>query len=242
MTGLPDKAPPGWAKDGLTAFLDLTRRNQYATFRNHPKTKRIVEIDALFVKVLDKPINPRPLLPMLFMLRAHASWRAAAGGAMAGQFYETNATLRSSIETSAYGVFIGDDENLFELWMSRHHKPENRQKVKNAFAARKVSDNIRTMSKSLASDYESLYERLIDLGAHPNERGFTYNRNLQDRGTHRYFEQVYLHAEGPQLDLALENVAKAGMWVLHLFRLVYSAKFELLGVSATLDELRKDPI
>lgn len=43
-------------------------------------------------------------------------------------------------------------------------------------------------------------------------------------------------------DLGLKNVVRVGMVVLHLFRLVYGAKFDLLGVSAALDEMKTNPI
>ncbi|MDF1600263.1 hypothetical protein PZ895_10860 [Mesorhizobium sp. YIM 152430] len=234
--------PPGWGGDHLTQYLDTYRHNQFATFHNHPTVKKIVRLDDMFFRILDRSINPRPMLPMTFMLRAHSAWRAAAGAAMAGQVYETNATLRASIEISAYGVYIGDNVPLYELWMGRHDTATGKEKVRNEFRPRKIVRHLETMSKPIAADYEALYEETIDQGAHPNERGFSFSMKMKEGEDRKEIEQVYLHEGGLQLDLGLENVVRVGMWTLHLFRLVYPAKFELLGISAELSELRANPI
>ncbi len=161
---------------------------------------------------------------------------------MAGQIYETNATLRAAIEISAYGVYIGDNVPRYELWMGRHDTDAGKNKVRDEFRHRKIVKHLETMSKPLAADYETLYEDTIDQGAHPNERGFSFSTNVREGDDGKELEQVYLHGTGLQLDLGLKNVVRIGMWILHLFRIVYPAKFELLGVSAALDDLRARPI
>ena len=242
MDQLPKHPPPGWGSDHLTRYLDTYRNNQFATFHNHPTVKRIIRLDDMFFRVLDKPINPRPMLPITFMLRSHSAWRVAAGSAMAGQVYETNATLRASIEISAYGVYIGDDVDRFRLWMERHDTVGGKDKVRDEFRPRKIKRHLESLSRPLAADYEVLYEEMIDQAAHPNERGFSFSTKIKQGEDRREVEQVYLHEKGLQLDLALKNVVRVGMWTLHLFRLVYPAKFEVLGISAELDESRANPI
>lgn len=174
------KPPPGWAEDGLTSFFDSVRQNQYATFHNHPFSKRIVAIDGLFMRLLDKPINPRPMMPMNFMLRAHSSWRAGAASAMAGQVYESNALLRAALESTSFGLFIGDDAAKFETFMARHDTPDGADKDRSAFWAKKMAANLRTMSMPLADDFDTLYDMMIDNGAHPNQRGLTFNMALRE--------------------------------------------------------------
>ena len=160
----PKQPPTGWAKDHLTRYLDTYRHNQFATFHQHPSAKRIIRLDDIFVRILDRPINPRPMLPMTLMLRAHSIWRAAAGAAMAGQVYETNASLRASIEVSAYGVYIGDNVARYELWMARHDLAAAKANVLDQFRPRKIVRHMESTSKPIAADYEALYEETIDQG------------------------------------------------------------------------------
>lgn len=239
---LPPKPPPGWGSDGLTAFFDTVRGNQYATFHNHPFAPRIIAIDALFVRLLHRPINPRPMMPMTFMHRAHSSWRAGAAAAMSGQVYESNALLRAALEATSYGLFIGDDATKFEIFMARHDTPEGADKVRSTFSARKMATHLRTMSGPLADDFDKLYDMMIDNGAHPNQRGLTFNSAIREEGDNKVIDTIYLHGGGMALDLGLKNVVRVGMVVLHLFRLVYAPKFELLGVSAALDKMKANPL
>lgn len=239
---LPPKPPPAWGSNGLTQFFDKVRQNQYATFHNHPFSVRIVAIDGLFMRLLDTPINPQPMMPLTFMLRAHSAWRAGAAAAMSGQVYESNALLRSALEATSYGLFIGDDVSKFEAFMARHDTLDAADKVRSTFSARKMAAHLRTLSVPLADDFDKLYDMMIDNGAHPNQRGITFNSAIRDENGNTFIDTIYLHGSGMTLDLGLKNVVRVGMTVLHLFRLVYSEKFELLGVSAALDEMRATPI
>lgn len=239
---LPPTPPPGWGNDGLTSFFDSVRQNQYAVFHNHSFSGRIIAIDELFMKLLDRPINPRSMMPMTFMLLAHSSWRAGAAAAMSGQVYESNALLRAALESTSYGLFIGDDAHKFEVFMARHDTPDGAEKVRSAFSARKMAAHLRTMSAPLADDFDTLYDMMIDNGAHPNQRGITFNSVVREESGNKIIDTVYLHADGLALDLGLKNVVRVGMTVLHLFRLLYAPKFELLGVTAALDEMRANPL
>lgn len=75
-------APPGWAKDELTKFL----QEPHATFHNKKEAScRLIAIDELFVRVSKDWLNPPSVVEAILFLRRHAAFRAAAGEAMAGQ-------------------------------------------------------------------------------------------------------------------------------------------------------------
>lgn len=77
--------PPGWGNDPLTRYLDDARGNQFATFANkRSEVIDLIAIDGMFRMLLEGAVNPRPFVPMGFLLRAHSTYLSAGcsdGGA-----------------------------------------------------------------------------------------------------------------------------------------------------------------
>ncbi len=140
---LPSKPPNGWGDDLLTSQFDSARANQYATFDNHPMARRLVRVDQLIFTFVNGNINPRPRVPMLFMLRAHSAYRASAGAAMAGQVYEVNGLARTVLELVSYGAYIGDDVTKFQTWSNRGDSEAARKAVKDEFKHSTIRDPLR---------------------------------------------------------------------------------------------------
>ena len=78
---------------------------------------------------------------------------------------------------------------------------------------------------------ESLYERIIDYGAHPNERALMQTLQINEKAEHVEFKVIYLEGNSDQLKLALRSTAQVGVCALSLFRSVYRERFDLLGVT-----------
>ena len=236
-TSLPP--PPNWGLDDITQYLDNYQQNQFATFANKESFAPLKKIDKCFRKVLDKPINPRPWFPLQFLHRSHSAYLAACGLAMAGHTVEVNALLRLCLESSAYGFYINKDVKRAELWLRRHDGIEEKKKVRNEFKQIKIEEHIVSEAPILANIFKTLYERTIDYGAHPNERGFSINTKINEGEESTEFLQIYLQGDGLQLDLALKTTAQVGVWALSIFQLVYPEKWELLGIKHELIELKK---
>lgn len=235
------RQPNGWGKDSLTGYLDEYRGNQFATFDNkRAAVAGLVRIDGLFKRSLDGAINPRPFVPMSFMLRAHSAYRAAAGAVMAGQLYEAQALLRLCLEHGAYGFYIGDDRDRWQRWMNRNDSEAAKKAVRDEFTHNKIKKHVAAAAPKLSRQFELLYERLIDFGAHPNEQGFSINTAIRKDGENIHFDTIYLQGDGLPLDLGLKTTGQVGLWVLHVMQLIYKERFELLGIRADLEEARKD--
>jgi hypothetical protein len=234
------KPPTGWGKDPLTSYFDEFRGNQYGTFANkQAAVGDLIRIDGLFKRFLDGAINPRPLLPMGFLLRAHSAYRAGANAVMAGQLYEAQAMLRLCIEHGAYGFYIGADDERWKRWMTRNDSPAAKQAVRDEFSHGKIKKHIQAVSAKMGSQFETLYEMLIDFGAHPNEQGFSMSSAIRRVDGNVHFDTIYLHGDGVPLDLALKSLGQVGLWVLHIAQLIYVAKFRLLGIEIELEEIRR---
>lgn len=236
---IPSAPPPNWGNDKLTAFLDDYRTNQYATYANKEEFKTLRKIDDCFFRILDKPINPRPWFPFQFIHRSHSAFRAACGMIMAGQLQESNAMLRLSLETAAYGYYVSTDQLIAEAWLQRHDGLDQLKDFKRKFQHVTVRELIKANAGKLGQIFEELYERTIDYGAHPNERGFSMNSKIEENADAVNFLQIYLHGDGLLMDFAIKSCAQVGVWNLSIFQLVYPEKFQLLGVKVWLEELRK---
>lgn len=237
--GPPVRPPDGWGQDSLTDYLDDFWGNQFATFDNkRAAVADLIRIDGLFKRFLDGAINPRPFVPMGFMLRAHSAYRAAAGAVMAGQLYEAQALLRLCLEHGAYGFYIGADRERWERWMHRNDSEATKKVVRDEFTHNKIKKHVSAAATKLGGQFELLYEKLIDFGAHPNEQGFSMNSAMRRDGENVHFDTIYLQADGLPLDLGLKMTGQVGLWVLHVMQLIYRERFELQGVRADLEEIR----
>lgn len=144
--------PRGWGDDPLTAYLDNYRDNQIATFANKPgPVADLMRIDGLLLKLLNGAINPKPFVPMTFMLRAHAAYRAAVGAVMAGQLYEAQGQMRLCLEHAAYGFYIGGDEERWKRWMNRNDNAAAKKVVRDEFQYGKIKTYITRQAKRLGS-------------------------------------------------------------------------------------------
>lgn len=239
MNSAHKSPPPGWGQDRLTDYVDNYRSNQYATFANkRSEVIDLITIDGMFSKLLDGATNPRPFIPIGYLLRAHAAYRAAAGAVMAGQIYESQALLRVCLEQGAYSHYVGDDKARWELWMNRHDDEASMKAVRAEFTQGKISRHISAAHSGLGAIYKELYERTIDYGAHPNERGSTLSSmtvDTEDGGKH--FLAIYLHGDGLLLDFGLKTTAQVGLWVLRIAQEIYPTRTQALGLHHTIADM-----
>ena len=137
------KPPAGWGQDELTKFIELARRNQYATFQNlGGPYRRLRELDDLFLKALSNLDNPTEWVPAFFFYRSHSAFRAAVQLSMAGQIPETYMVLRGCLEFALYGVYFWRNPDSWPIWCERHESPAAKKKVRKEFKTRALFDAV----------------------------------------------------------------------------------------------------
>ncbi len=158
---------------------------------------------------------------------------------MAGQLFESQALLRLCLEHAAYGFYIGADTDRMERWLRRGDSDDNRKVVRKEFHNDKIRAYIEGSSLVMREQFDHHYSQLIEFGAHPNEMGYSLNTIMHrnDAGG-TTIQTVYLQADSMQLDNGLKVAGQIGLWALHLMQLLYSERFELLGIRADLEEVR----
>lgn len=233
-------SPPGWGNDPLTSYFEAHRANQFATFANkNGAVADLIKIDGMFYRLLNGAINPRPYYPMGFLLRAHSAFRAAVAITLSGQLYEAQALLRLCLEHTAYGFYIGADCERMARWLSRGESEANRKAVRKEFHNDKLRAHLEAQAPVMCGHFDRLYNQLIEFGAHPNELGYSANTNMTEQDGDVRLQTVYLQGDGLQLDLGLKVAGQVGLWALHLMQLIYKERYELLGIRADLEDVRK---
>jgi len=236
---LPDK-PPGWGTDELSNFLDVARSNSYATFHNlRDEYRRLEDIDGAFRKVVDSLINTKDWFAAFFLLRAHSSFLGGVRLSISGQVSEGYACLRLALENALYGFYLSRNPGSRETWLSRHDSDAAKKKVRNEFKIRTLFDTLKRVDAHEAQVAQTLYERSIDYGAHPNERALMQSMKMHKEADKIEFKVIYLTEDTLSLRLVLKTCAQVGVCCLGIFRHVYRERFDLVGLTDTLSALRK---
>lgn len=234
----PRTPPPGWAQDTLSSYLEDYRGNQWATFHNkRSEMADLIALDRLFERLLKGAKDPKPMMPMSFLLRAHSAYRTAVGMVMGGQLYEAQALLRLCLEHVSYGFFIGSDTDRWTRWMKRNDSKKNKEKVRDEFTHGAIKRALKSADAKIGGYFESLYDGLIDFGAHPNEQGFSMSTKLKEGPGETHILSIYLHDDGIPLNFTLKNTTRVAICVLQIAYLIYRTRMELLGIRHDLDQI-----
>ncbi len=232
--------PPQWGNDEITKFFDVARANQYATFANlGPEFKKLIAIDKAFRKLIDSLNHSQDWFAAFFVLRAHSNLLAATRLATSVQVPETFAALRSCLENGLYGHYIAKHPSARESWLRRHDDEAHKKAMRAEFQLTKLVQFLISVDADEGKAADTLYERTIDYGAHPNERALMQTLQMNEGEGKIEFKVVYLGEDNIQLRHALRTTAQVGVCVLGIFKLVYKQRYDLVGLTIDLDALRQ---
>lgn len=233
------RKPPGWGDDQLAAFLDVASDNVLGTYAQmRPEYATMQTVDAAYVTFMDALLNPQDPIAPLFVLQAHAAFRAAAGLAMSGQSSPAFMVMRGCLESSLYGLYFNRHFETFEVWAHRHDDEEARRRVKNEFTIRRLRDCLGAIDPETNDVVGQLYEKTIDFGAHPNVLALAGAFRASRAEGRQQFKVIYLTADPLTIRGTMKSVAQSGVCSLLIFRNVFAERFDLLGITDTLRELR----
>ncbi len=232
--------PHGWQDQPLTNFLDLARENQFGTFHNkRGVVGDICGLDRLLWTCAGEfqgAVNARPA--NLFF-RSHAAFRAGAALAISGQCAEAPSLLCLAPECAGYAAMIRfGDTGLGAIWLRRMESADAKKAVRKAFTPANIRSSIAARDKTLADAFDTLYERLIDFGAHPNEPMLSSHTEMTRLAGEKKLDVIYLQADGPPLDLSLKSMARVGIWSLEVFALMFPERAGELKLRSSLDTIR----
>ncbi len=232
--------PPNWGNDPLSDFIKGAYENTFASYvRLRPAYDKLVAIDKIFRKTSECLYNSEDWFIGFFILRAHSAFLGSCRFSLSGQVYESYIVLRGCLEAASYGYLIADDAKAKKLWLDRHEDGQALREMRRAFQIRTIFELMQKKDPKLSKPIEELYERTIDLGAHPNPRGVLSSLKITKDAEHINFEMNYLTADSIQLQLALKTTAQIGIGALVLFRSVFAVRFKIVGLSDEIDRVAR---
>jgi len=160
--------------------------------------------------------------------------------ALSGQVVETFVMMRSCLEYAGYALAIFNDPKLEAVFMSRHVSTGAMATQKAKFTISEVKKVIAAFDAKLADVFKDLYERSIDFGGHPNPHAAMSTVQMPDNPLDKSFTTLALSTDDKVLQHAMKSVAQIGLMTLFIFQHIFKAKFELLGIRAEMDRLRKE--
>lgn len=244
MVNMQHQPPPHWGEDPLSEFVQLSGQAAWASFMQpatQPWFNKLREIDATYLAALQALNGPNPnFFEGLMLASAHAAFRSAAQFALEGRLCETMVLLRSSLEYAMYGIHFYRKPELIEIWSKRGDGDAQRRAVKKAFMPVHMLDGINALNNAVGSRCKYLYEHTIDMGAHPNEVGFYGRLMVEDipESGEKSFKIKYLSGGDVSHLTTLKSACQVGVCVLECFRVIYRNRFDILDVSAAIDELK----
>jgi hypothetical protein len=235
--------PDGWDKPILTPYLENLWGNTIGTFAQKQESHRLCRIDDLMSEIGEDWKGAKPnsvaIVPLMMFFRCHSAFRAAAALGMGGATTEAMTVLRSALEWSGYSALIARNPKLADIWWGRDDDERTRKKLRREFGNEPVLKAIRSFEVGLASIYGALYERVIQFGAHPNEKAVTANLQMVPGTKELALNQIYLQEDGSQLDHWIRTANQVGICALKVFGYIHKDRYEELKMDGRINALSK---
>jgi hypothetical protein len=240
LTQTPESSYP-WGSDKLSVYLKQVEQNTFAASVNlGPRFAALVSIHDFWVEVCETlaVTKDEDLLAMWFLQQANSAWIAALRIGLGGQSVDARPLLRSALEYAAYALHFTRDAALRDVWFDRHKDDASREKAANGFSTRKVSRTFKAESPALAAAYSRLYDAVVDMGGHPNERALSSRLNIE-REPGVVLSWVTQITDDPRDFLTLVHIAsQIALMVLEVFQHVFEPRFRLSLLDLKLEKLR----
>ena len=231
--------PPNWEANEISRFFDAARANEFATFANQTgEIARLSSIDLGYRKAIAGVDHSNDWFAGFFLLRAHSNFLAACRLCWSAQIPESYALLRSCLENALYGLYLAKHPESRETWLRRHDDAASKQRVKDEFKIGAMLKLTAEMDATEGDVAKALYDRTIDSGAHPNERALMQTLQITESADKIEFKSNYLDQDSVALRAALKTTAQVGVCALSLFRVIYPERFDIMGVTDLLRDVK----
>jgi hypothetical protein len=227
-----------WAEEPLSEFMEVATSRLYQTHaRIRDWWARLSAVDRTFLRIAQN-LNESPnWFEGGFLIRAHSAYRAAARLAGSAQLPESYMVLRGCLEYGLYALYFAQDGASKARWLTRSDTPENRKKVRNEFTAGAMLRVVKAKSARLGDIAQTLYDRLIDYGAHPNDMGLAGTSSLTETEDKYNLEMTYIADDGVPARFCLKLTATVGIVTLRVFGLIFRERYQILGLDRELDRI-----
>lgn len=239
-----DPVLPVWEDDPLSTFLSDAQRNERITALKlrdiYALLRRMHAVFQRLATITEKEHNQNLLPTRFLMARAHASWLAAIRLGLSGQVVEVYPVLRAVVEDTWYALHLAKDPNpptRAKIWLLRNEDAATKARCKNEFTISKIRATHTALDLATATAMQTLYDRTIELGAHPNELGVFAAMTRTDTDQNCTFGVVFLTDKPVLIASALKTAVEAAVGALKTFRLIFPERFTIMGMDNEIEKL-----
>ena len=228
--------PKSWGDSELTRFLALLEEQTLASFAAFPEwfgiliriDQSVTEKAPDFFHEIDPP---RRISAKLFM-RCFATYRAAVRLSVSGQLFEATVVMRSLLESAVYAWVCCVSEQHRKAWEDRGDGDAERKVARDLFVWTNLLKKLKGANEALAGRISAEYDRLIDLGAHPNVDGLALSSDVKQLD-HDKYEIITVFAHGREAVLVgVLDLLRCMHYVCQLLFMVIKERLQLLGLDA----------
>lgn len=241
---MTERQPPPWDNDSLSRYFRDAQYNEPVAALNHPAVWSLLQrVQQLFEQAEESVEKGSPrsaTIPRILLVRAHAAILAAARLAMAGQTVEGQVLLRAGIEQAWYALHIAKDPDPYtraEVWLRRHESDEATARSRQEFSIRNVRTTHEAVDVESARMLHSLYETLIDFGAHPNQRGVLGAIRRDEDDEKVTFNVAILQPDPLRMMMTLKLAVAVAAGTLRIFGHLYPERFAIIGLDGDIRRL-----
>jgi hypothetical protein len=239
-----EKQIPPWGQDQLSTFFQVSEHNDRVTSLNFPNIYGLLQrIDVAFrhvAEAVEKDSRQELLIPRLLIARTHSSFLASIRLSMSGQMPESYAVLRGGIEQAWYALHIAEDPHPPErvtVWLCRNDDESSRSRCKKEFKLQNVRSTHKSFDHVTAKQLHELYERMIDLGAHPNQQGVLTAMNLSETEEETTCQVGLVAPKVVPVLVALKTAVEVAIGMFKVCQLIFPERFKIMSLDQEIGAL-----
>lgn len=236
----PLQPPPNWGNDELSRFIGLALNNSFAAFVHYEDVYSALRaIDGWFVNINSFHVDNYSAAEGMLLASASSNFRASVSLALSGQGQAAHCLFRVIMECGLYALHINKNKGLGAKWLKKHKSKAELTEIEREFSYRNLSSTLRKQSEDVTDSLDRLYRWCNDFGAHPNERSINASMEAVEVNNSMQYRYNYLPVDEENMKSTLQTCAKIGLGALYLFQFVFTDRYNMLGLSADMDQLRK---
>lgn len=205
-------------------------------------SERVGEIDNLFSEIANYIQDVDGPLKFLFFVRSHGAFRSSLRLAYSGQLVESYVVMRACLENAIYMQFLYFAPEMSPVWLDRELNLETKKQMRKSFVISRMLKEFIAKEKTVGTIANTLYDRVIDFGAHPNPNGvltnvkIIKNEEVNDVADIRAF---YFNSDRIMQRGALMDLVRISICVLKITQIIYKEKFVIMGWGNQIEKLQK---
>lgn len=239
-----EKQIPPWGQDALSTLFQTAEYNDRVTSLKFPNVYSLLQrIDAAFRHVgeaVEKDSRQELLIPRLMIARTCSSFFASIRLSMSGQVPESYPVLRAGIEQAWYALHIAKDPippDRCTIWLSRNDDKSSKNKCKDEFKVGNVLATHKSSDAVTAKQLHELYNRAIDLGAHPNQQSILTGMNLSETDEETTFQVGLVAPQLLPVLMAIKTAAEVAIGTFKVYEVIFPERFQIMNLDRTINAL-----